>query len=403
MYTFRQLLKATALSLVFAPTVAFAQPAPTGSIIRALDPDWRPDVRVRRSNEDEIAEVKKLTADGELSAEDFGKVLESAGARVSPREMEIVRLALAGKVPGGPDFDVAEEVEDKAIDLLYEVNLFPDSLDLLEDNKTFAGTDLPRSVKEVMAIAKLNGAKAYDVNETNSDGELIYTHYPSLNPPTENMAFDYTEITPASLQADMDDLEDHLQIERTETIPWNGDTLTLGRYKTVTGGTGSISAAYDEAFHPVYTLPPHILTLLGYSPVMRIADVQNARASRSGNKWSSNVAIMADGTIHCLPAVRRHSSTKGLILTNPALARGQQLMWNGHIRVVRGKVTYIGTSGGIAKRAARGKDVIINPIPLLKAWGFDMSPNLNVVSEHGSARPALDEDRAIMFETETTN
>ena len=386
--------------LVFAPAVAFGQPSSTGSLIRGLDPDADPGlVRVRRSNEDEIRTVKRLTEDGELSAEDFGKLLESAGERVSPREMEIVRLALAGKVPGGPDFELADDVEDKAVDLLYEINLMPESLDILEDNKSFAGTDLPRSVKEVIAIAKLNGAKAYDVNETNSDGELIYTHYPSLNPPTENMAFDYTEITPASLQADMDDTDEHLRIRGTERIPYNGDEITVGRYTTVTGGTGSISAAYDEAFHPVIRLMPHVMTQLGYPATLRTEDVREAR-SRSGNKWSSNVAILSDGTIHCLPAVRRHSSTSSLILTNPALARGHQLMWNGHIRVTAGKVTYIGTSGGIAKRAARGKDVILNPIPLLKAWGFDMSPNLNVVSEHSSARPALDEERAIMFETE---
>ena len=61
----------------------------------------------------------------------------------------------------------------------------------------------------------------------------------------------------------------------------------------------------------------------------------------------------------------------------------------------------MGTSGRIAKRAARGKDVFINPIPLLKAWGFELDDDLQVVSEHDSARPQVDEERAIMFAEKT--
>lgn len=388
------------LLLAFTPALAFAQPA-GGNLISGLDPDADSSTfRVTSRTEDEVETVRDLTADGELSADDFAKALESAGNSVSPREMEVMRLALSGKVPGGPDFDVPEETLEAAVDLLYVVNLFPETVDELADGLSLGDSDLPRSVKEVVATAKLNGAKAYDVNETDSDGELIYTHYPSLNPPTENMAWDWTEVTPAALAADLADTEEHLRVSGTESVTYNGSDVTVARYTVMSGGTGSISAAYDEAYHPVRRMMPHTLMALGYPATLDVEAVRTAR-SRSGHRWSSNVAILSDGSFHCLPAIRRHSSTSGLILTNPALARGHQLMWNGHIRVQEGVVTYIGTSGGIAKRAARGRDVIINPIPLLKAWGFQIRDGLQVVSEHGSARPQVSEERAIMFEEAT--
>jgi hypothetical protein len=252
-------------------------------------------------------------------------------------------------------------------------------------------------VKEIVALAKLNGAVAYDVTETNSDGEGKYSHYPAVTPATGNMAFDYTEVTPASLQADMDDTETHLRMAGSDSVDVNGNAMRVGRYREELGGTGSISAAYDERFHPVRAYAPSVLAMLDYPLDLDTDRVAKVRTS-SGNKWSSNCAILSDGTVHCLPAVRRHGANGGLILTNPALSRGHQLLWNGHIRVNRGVVTYIGTSGGIAKRAARGKDRFIDPVPLLKAWGFEVSPGLRVVSEHATAEPVVDSSRAIQME-----
>ena len=135
--------------------------------------------------------------------------------------------------------------------------------------------------------------------------------------------------------------------------------------------------------------------MLGYDADLDNEAVAKVRTS-SGNKWANNCAILSDGSFHCLPAVRRHEANGGLILTNPALSRGHQMMWNGHIRVSQGVVTYIGTSGRIARRAAQGKDRFIDPVPLLKAWGFEIAEGLRVVSEHGSYEPVVDSDRAIM-------
>ena len=47
--------------------------------------------------------------------------------------MEIMRLALQGKVPGGPDFTVTDEAHEAAVDLLYEANLmWPEALGWFE-------------------------------------------------------------------------------------------------------------------------------------------------------------------------------------------------------------------------------------------------------------------------------
>lgn len=395
------LLRATLTAALFVLFAAAASPAlaqPTGNLVRGLGGETADSFRITRSNRTEIRTVKSLTLDGELSPEDLAEVIESAGRRVSPEEMAVVRLALTGKVPGGPDFDVPDATRDAAVDMLYTVNLFDASRDALKDGDSYGGTEIPLTVKQVVARAKLNGAVAYDVTEKDEDGEGVYSHYPSVTPATENMAFAWTEVTPGSLQADMDDTDEHLRISGSRSVTLEDEPFSVANYTTMTGGTGSISAAYDEVFHPVRQFGATILKSLGYPEDLDVDAVRGARSS-SGNKWSSNCAILSDGTFHCLPAVRRHSASSGLILTNPALARGQQLLWNGHLRVDRGKVVYVGTSGGIAKRAARGRDIFVNPLPLLKAWGFELADGLQVTSEHGTARPALDDDRAIMFET----
>lgn len=344
-----------------------------------------------------LSAVRAGTRDGELSADDVRAAFEAAGNKVNDDEFAAIRLALTGSVPDADPFTVTPEAEQAAIDLAFAANLFEDSLTALADGKTYAGSELPASVKRVVAIAKLNGASAYDVTATNAEGEGIYTHYPSITPATENMTFAWTEVTPASLAADLADTGEHLRVSGSARVDLGGaEPVTVARYTTMTGGTGSIEAAYDEAFHPVIPLTSADKDQLGYPADLDLDAVRMARSS-SGHRWASNCAILSDGTIHCLPAVRRHSAHPGLILTNPALARGQQILWNGHIRVQAGKVVYIGTSGGISKRAAKGKEIFINPIPLLRAWGFEMAPGLTITSEHASARPSISDERAILF------
>jgi hypothetical protein len=346
--------------------------------------------------------ARTLVFDGSLSPEDFERAFARAGRKVNESEMAELGTLLSGKLPSPSTttFAVPEATRKRAIELVISAGLSDEGKASLAAGKTFGASDLPQSVREVLAVARLNGARAYDVSETKSNGDLIFTHYPSITPATENMAFSYTEITPASLAADIADIRSQLRISGTTDI----EGTSVGTYSVSQGGTGSVSSAYDEAYHPVrassHSAWRGVLIQMKQDWIadqFNIDDLRKTR-SRSNDRWSSNCAILADGTVHCLPAVRRHSASAGLILTNPALARSRRLLWNGHIRISKGKVTYIGTSGGISKLAARGKYRFINPIPLLKAWGFEMSPNLEVRSEHSSARYKADEKRAILHD-----
>jgi len=409
----------TVSALAFAAGIAAAQSTgiadviageDVGPAVAAVDTSDAPppyeDPAEAYDREDGMVRALRLsTLDGSLSADDVDRLREEAGPRVNDREMLILREALSGLLEGQPAFEVEPEARERGVEVASEANLSEESAEYLRGGVSFGGTPIPASVREVVARARLNGAVAYDVTEVDEDdGEGVYTDYPSITPATENMTFRYTEVTPAALERDMADTRPHLRKAGTDSVDVNGDRITVARYAVGEGGTGSISAAYDEALHPVSDFSPFFLSMLEYPAWLAedwtIDHVRTAR-TRSGNKWSSNCVIMSDGAFHCLPAIRRHSATRGLILTNPALARGELLLWNGHIRVERGVVTYIGTSGRIAKRAARGDDRFINPIPLLKAWGFELRPGLEVVSEHREETPAVSESAAVLYESDS--
>ncbi len=134
----------------------------------------------------------------------------------------------------------------------------------------------------------------------------------------------------------------------------DGRTYRRARYEARVGGTGNISAHYDEVYHPdIYA------------------------RGRSGQRWSSNFAILSDGSLHCLPAARR-SVAQDLILTNPHLSRGARLLYNGHLTVRAGVVTSVEMSGRLSKRAARGKSVFVDPIAMLEAWGLEIAPDVSL-------------------------
>ena len=95
--------------------------------------------------------------------------------------------------------------------------------------------------------------------------------------------------------------------------------------------------------------------------------------------------------------MRRTELQPGLILTNPSLARGQRMLFNGHIRVQAGVITYVGMSGRLSKLAAKGEHKFVDPIPLLKAQGFKMAPGLQVTFEgdYKGKRPVVNPDGTI--------
>lgn len=368
--------------LLLATGSAFAQPvvdgvscSPTGTDPLCALAETLNEVASRRAPCEEgvvTALLRDKVADGELSAQDVKDAFRLAkpdGSSVC--EMAEIRAALRGG-----RFTVTAGARTAAIDAAYEADLFAKSLRAVSTGKTYGGTEIPAAVKALVATAKLHGAVVYDVEATDEDGEGIYSHYPATAPAKGNMAFSYTEITPAALAADMALTGPQTRItgEEDRKNP-DGTTFKAVTYGTMQGGTGSISANYDEAWH----------------------DDLYARG-RSGDKWANNFGILSDGSIHALPAARR-SDLQDVILTNPALSRGHQMMFNGHLEVDNGVVTGVEMSGIISKRAARGQDIFIDPIALLKAWGFEIAPGVSV--QYGNTErgvPTRNETRGVIGE-----
>lgn len=374
-----RLIRFAALSLsLAAPAAALAQPT-SGSMCIVDDPlaalcDTLNDAASLSTCEPgPISEaLRGRVADGSLSVDDVKAAFAIAAEdeRHSECEMAEIRAALAG----GSAYTVDAAATDAAIDLAYAADLFAASKRKLAGGKTYGGTALPEEVKRLVATAKLNGAVVYDVEATNNDGEGIYSHYPATAPARGNMAFSYTEITPKALADDMALTGPQTYINgQEEKTNADGTKYTAVTYGTREGGTGGISANYDEAWH----------------------EDLYARGS-GGDKWANNFAILSDGSIHALPAARR-SDLQDVILTNPALSRGQQMMFNGHLDVREGVVVGVEMSGILSKRAARGRDVFIDPIAVLKAWGFNLAPGLTIQYGNTSrGTPTRDEARGVL-------
>lgn len=375
--------------LALLATPALAQP--TGGLAGAVDPATTPDARVMRA-------ARLRLIDRVLDASDVDALRAAAGERVNAREGATLLAVVEKTLPGLPDYGVTDEARAHLIDLACTLDLQPASREAVAAGTTYAGTETPAGVREVLARARLNGAAAYDVTEEDDDGEGVYTHYPSITPATENMRFEWTQVTPAALEADLRDETPRLAIRGSEQVTIEGDAVSVVRYEVRQRGTGSIAASYDEAFHPVRRFDEVLREQLGYPEWMRDWGVEAIREARStsGDRWASNCAILADGSVHCLPAARRHSSSPGLILTNPALARGRQLLWHGHLTARAGVITSVGTAGRVSRRVAEGRDVVINPLPLLKAWGFQLAPGLAARSEHATARYQQDDAACVL-------
>lgn len=297
---------------------------------------------------DTIAEV---SADMVIDVLDVQKIVEAMGENVSVDEIRALATAL------DEQGDLFEEDAIKLAErMALTANIGGEERDTLLSKTTFAGTKLPEEVYALLVKARLHGAVSYDVNEVDDDGETIWTPYPATTEATGNMTFAYTEITPEVLAADIADTDvvyNRIVGEKTSKTYW-GQEYQEVTYEEGKGGTGNILAHYDHVWH---------------------ADIY-ARG-RSGQKWANNFAILSDGTIHCLPAARR-SETQDLILTNPHLSRGKHMMFNGHLDVRAGVVVGVEMSGRLSKIASKGKATFIDPIALLEAWGFEISPNVRL-------------------------
>ena len=329
--------------------------------------------------------VARLTSDGELSADDVDALFEAAGGSVSMNEMLTIRDATEAT-----SFSIGAGALDRALEGAYNANLFEhEKAQTADPTQGYGGNEIPAAVRALVSQARLNGAVAFDVRETRGDGEGRWSPYPSTTPPVDNMAFDYTVITPEGLAADVAATQlTYNAIVGTETAEQcdsagNCQEFEQARYQERTGGTGNIAAHYDEVHHP---------------------DLM-ARGS-SGQKWASNCAFLSDGTIHCLPAARR-SVVRDLILTNPHLSRCNNfagfedachtVMYLGHITASGGVINSVEVSGRVSKRVGEGKANLIDPIALFDAWGFERSPGLTVRfgnTEEGA--PVTNQERGIL-------
>ncbi len=267
--------------------------------------------------------------------------------------------------------------------------------------ESFAKTTIPPAVVSLVEKTVLAGAEAYDVREVRrydtktENGETfqaprgMWSPYPQAALPYDSLRFDYTMITPEKLEEDAKNMADpnfeytiktgtrsyseheiQEQLDELRSFGYYSESDIKGFEKDLretrlvttekrqgslnTRGGASISSAYDEAVHE---------------------DVY-ARGQR-GQKWANNFAILADGSVHCLPASRR-SQSADVVLTCPSLARSEHMLYNGHLDVREGVVVGVEMSGRLAKRAAEGKTVFIDPIAVLKAWGFEVADNVNV-------------------------
>ncbi len=387
----RNLLLSVALLLTLHVS-AFAQPVP--GVIGIVDSSSIPAPSL---DDGIVATARPRVQDGALGADDVDALFAAAGPKVSAREGATILAVVEGKA-GLPAYQVDEAARARLVRAACAIGLQPASRAAVDAGKTYSGARTPETVRQVLARARLNGATAYDVTATNSDGEGIYSDYPSLTPATENMRFSWTEVTPAALLADQDDVSARLLLAGTAKVTLDGQEVEVSRYTRGEKGTGSIAANYDEAYHPVDAFNEAVRVQLGYPEWMRglsVTAIREARSSR-GDRWASNCAIMADGTFHCLPSARRHSAHPELILTNPALARGKQLLWHGHLTAEGGVITSVGTAGRIAKRVSEGKDALVNPVSLLRAWGFQLAPGLSCDSEHATARHLQDDERCVL-------
>lgn len=305
--------------------------------------------------------VTHLAKDGQLDIADVKSILSTAGERLKAPEGLVIFASL--RRPQG--YSVAPDALQWAENHALNRDLSGNERDFLAAKKSFAGTPLPDSVLKVLTDARLAGAVAYDVTEVDPDkpDDGFWSPYPQELPILNNMVFSFTEITPRALAEDMSST-------RLEDVK-NGETNSVITYRQdqCLGKRGNIVAEYDEAQHPnIY-----------------------ARGS-SCQKWANNCGILSDGTLHCLPASRRISADADfaqLILTNPSLARGRRMLFNGHIEARNGIIVSVGMSGRIAKRAARNEYAFIDPVPLLKAWGFQLAPALKTKSEHSSTAQQL--------------
>lgn len=321
----------------------------------------------------------RVAQDRKIDAKDVDTILSSAG-NISKDEQAAIKTE-ADKFAGMMDAGAKEKLREKLGEIdglrsqaasnnrqvqISASRLSAEAGKLLTvgtDTKSFGGSKIPDAVKNLVNEQLKNGAIAYDVRELKPDpvydtshGEPELTIEGKFNPYSQesaardSLAFTNTELTPAKVEHDMNTVQTFNVIA--------GVKDNVATYEKVSQkGNGNITALYDEASH-----------------------TDTFARGRGGQKFASNFAILADGSLHAVPASRRSNANPGLILTTASLARGKQMLFNGHIEMKAGVVTYVGMSGRLCKLQEDGSK-FVDPVKLIQAWGFKTSPGLKVTNE----------------------
>lgn len=326
----------------------------------------------------------RVAQDGKIDTKDVDTVLSSAGT-ISKDEEKAIKSE-ADKYAGITDSSAKDKLREQLGEIsslrreatrtnhTVEVNKKTLDADIHTrlaagaDTKTFGGTAIPEDVKKVMRDAFAGGAVAYDVREMKPDPVYDTSHgdpemtldgkfnpYAQQQKAVDSMAFDYTELTPQKIDADLSTTQTWQEQDSYKTVGGNQEAT----FKSVTGKpNGRITELYDEA---------------SWS--------ETKARGPGGQKYASNFAILADGSVHCVPASRRTNAEPWRILTTASLARGKQMAFNGHLHMENGVVTYVGQSGRLGKLEEKGDAKFVDPVEVLKAWGFKLAPGLKVTQE----------------------
>lgn len=326
---------------------------------------------------------QRVTADRKIDAKDVDTILESAGS-ISKDEQAAIKSE-ADKFAGMLEPDAKRKLQTKLGEIddlrrqatannrrveVSATKLNAETKKLLTvgaDTKSFGGSKIPDAVKNAVNNALAGGAIAYDVRELKPDpvydtshGEPEMTLDGKFNPysqesrAVDSLAFSHTELTPEKIDHDMNTPQTMNVIKGYKKV---GGADVAEFEKVTMKGNGKITELYDEADWP-----------------------DTMARGPGGQKYASNFAILADGSVHAVPASRRSKGDPNLILTTASLARGKQMLFNGHIHMENGVVNYVGMSGRLCKLQKDGTK-FVDPVEILKAWGFKTTPGLTVTNE----------------------
>jgi hypothetical protein len=334
-----------------------------------------------------VGDVKRafqqVTTDKKIDSKDVDTILSSAGS-ISKEEQAAIKTE-ADKFAGMMDPAAKKKLQTKLGEVddmrsyasqqnrrvqINAAKLSSEVEGLLKPGaatKSFGGTAIPEAVKTIVSDALKNGAIAYDVRELKPDpiydtshGEPEITVEGKFNPysqqskATDSLAFGHTELTPQKIA---DDMNTPQTMNVIKGYKGSGQSAVAEFEKVTMKGNGRITELYDEATWP-----------------------DTMARGPGGQKYASNFAVLADGSFHAVPASRRSKGDPNLILTTASLGRGKQMLFNGHIHMENGVVNYVGMSGRLCKLQNDGTK-FVDPIALLKAWGFQTTPGLKVTNE----------------------